>query len=137
MIDVSKKKNSFWETVEEKEEWINFTDNVPVDIVIENPEPEAKETPWGIANVLIVYEFPRDSLIGGIRKLLRVTSTRLLKGLKFASPNQIPASGNGYTIIRRGQGFNTTYNVSYTGKFTLLPGGKREPEEESQSRLGE
>ena len=33
-------KEGFWSTVEAKGEWVNFEDGIPVDIVIEDPEPE-------------------------------------------------------------------------------------------------
>ena len=41
MIDVSSKE--FWESVEVKSEWVNYTDNVPVDIVVKDATPKEVE----------------------------------------------------------------------------------------------
>lgn len=128
------KKKSIWDQ-EETDEWVNFTEGVPVDIVIEDPQDFEKKTPWGDATVIVVRQFPRDQLVGGIRKLLRIEAKRLIKGIKQASPGGIPAAGNSYIITRSGKGFDTLYNVSYNGKFTLLEGGRREPGDEYQSTL--
>lgn len=138
---------SFWEEEEAGAEWVNFSDAVPIDVIIEESEPTQVEIPflylgiresilyphlvpvlrtkWGTATVLIVWEFSKDSLTGGIQKRLRINSKRLRRGLKNASPGGIPARGNGYRIIRTGESWSTTYNVAYTGKWKVLPGGAR------------
>ena len=90
----SKKKSSFWDEVEDKGEWVNFGDQIPVDIVIENAELKEVETNWGTAYVIEVWQFPIDSLIGGLKKQLRINAVRLQRGLKLASPQGLPVRGN-------------------------------------------
>lgn len=123
--NVSKDKEGFWHQEIHGEEWVNFGEGVPVDIVIQEAEPEEIETAWGIALVLRVWEFDRDELTGGIRKLLRINSKRLQRGIKNASPGGIPLNGFGYRLTRRGEGWATSYNVSMTGKYTVDTLGRR------------
>jgi hypothetical protein len=111
----TKKSSSFWDQVEDKGEWVNFGDQIPIDIVIENAEPAKVETNWGDAYVIIVWQFPIDSLVGGLKKQLRINAVRLQRGLKLASPQGVPVRGNGYRITRSGEGWATTYNVSFRG----------------------
>ena len=117
--------SSYWEEFKEGSEWINFYDDVSVEITIEEAEPEEVETPWGVALVLRVWEFAPDQLTGGIRKNLRINSKRLRRGIKNATPNGIPSHGATYRIRRSGEGWATTYNVEWIGKYKILPGGKR------------
>ena len=130
---MSKKKTSFWESVEVKEEWVNFSAGVPVDVVIEEAEPKTVETPFGEQLALVVQQFTRDSNTGGFKKYLKIESKRLRAGIKNASPTGIPARGFGYRIIRSGEGFATIYNVSFIGQWSLLEGGRRAPLDTSQS----
>lgn len=143
---MSKKETEFWDQVEEKGEWINFGDSVPIDIIIENSTPETVEiyphrriyeylvffsggkplTNWGEALVLQVWLFPIDELTNGLRKQLRINSVRLQRALKVASPQGVPLRGYGYRIIRIGEGWATTYNVSFRGKFKIYKSGKVE-----------
>jgi len=138
---VSQKK-SYWQE-DFGDEWVNFTEGVPIDIVIENAEPEEVETTWGTATIIKVREYRESELKGGkiiinfipkfginqcittILKQLRINSKRLRRGLVNASPGGLPASGNGYTIIRRGEGWSTTYNVTWLGKYVIETGGSR------------
>lgn len=126
---MSKKTPSFWDGVEDKGEWVNFGDQVPVDVVLEDAEPKTVETSWGEATIVIVWQFPIDSLVGGLRKQLRINAVRLQRGLKLASPQGLPVRGNGYRIIRAGEGWATTYNVSFRGKFNIDPMGNAKPVE--------
>lgn len=117
-------KENFW-SQEFGEEWVNFTEGVPVDIVIEDAEPEEVETTWGLATIIRVWQYNQGVLTGGIRKQLRINSRRLCRGLRNASPGGIPAKGNGYRLIRSGEGWATSYNVTWIGKWKVLPQGER------------
>lgn len=117
-------KKSYW-TEPLGDEWVNFVEGVPIDIVVEEAEPEEVETTWGLATVIKVREYRQGELKGGILKQLRINSKRLRRGLVNASPGGIPAKGNGYSIIRRGEGWSTTYNVTWLGKYRIEEHGSR------------
>lgn len=117
----------FWDSVEVKEEWCNFIDRVPIDVIVEEAKPKTVETPFGPQLAIVVQQFPRDSFTGGFKKYLKIESKRLRAGIKNSSPQGIPASGNGYRITRFGEGFATTYNVEFIGQWSILPGGRRAP----------
>ena len=121
---MSEKKKSYWQE-DFGDEWVNFVEGVPFDIVIENAEPEEVETTWGTATVIKVREYREDELKGGILKQLRINSKRLRRGLVNASPGGLPAKGNGYRLIRRGEGWSTTYNVTWLGKYSIVEHGSR------------
>ena len=158
-------KEGFWSTVEAKGEWVNFEDGIPVDIVIEDPEPEflligpiwidrdqhiwihyqyfwdqlveleTLETNWGDAIVLHIIEYPLGENSGGFKRYLKIESKRLRAGIKAASPKSLPLRGYGYRITRRGTGFATTYRVEFTGEFEIQPNGIRHPKDTGQSTL--
>jgi hypothetical protein len=139
-------KKSYWQE-DFGEEWINFTDGVPIDLVVENAEPEEVETNWGVATIIKVREYRQGELKGGINKTLwiefeesnwkynfliatflkqlRINSKRLRRALVNASPGGLPAKGNGYTVTRRGEGWSTTYNVTWLGKYRIEDHGSR------------
>lgn len=117
---MSKDYTGYWQE-EIGEEWVNFVEGVPLDIVLETSEPEEIQTTWGAATVLRVWQYNQGQLKGGIRKLLRINSKRLRRGLRNASIGGVPAKGNGYTLIRRGESWSTTYNVSWLGKYKIYP----------------
>lgn len=117
-------EKSYWQE-DFGEEWINFVEGVSIDIVIENAEPQEVETNWGIATVIKVREYHSGELKGGIIKQLRINSKRLRRALVNASPGGLPAKGNGYSVTRRGEGWSTTYNVSWLGKFKIEEHGSR------------
>ena len=117
-------KKSYWQE-DFGEEWVNFVEGVPIDIVIEDAEPQEVETNWGVATVIKVREYRQGDLKGGILKQLRINSKRLRRGLVNASIGGLPAKGNGYSITRRGEGWSTTYNVTWLGKYKILDHNER------------
>lgn len=127
---------SYWETVEDKAEWVSFEEGIPIDVILQDCEPEEVSTTWGSATVLTVWQFPKGELLGGIPKYLRITSKRLVRGIRNATPSGIPQDGCGYRIIRTGEGFKTTYNVTFLGKF-LVTSGKAKKLDDSQSAISD
>ena len=75
-------KKSYWQE-DFGEEWINFTEGVSIDIVIENAEPQEVETNWGIATVIKVREYRTGELKGGISKTLIIEYENYLEQFEY------------------------------------------------------
>ena len=91
-------------------------------LILSSKTPSQKR--WkrlGVLTIIRVWEYNEGSLTGGIRKFLRVNSKRLRRGLRNASPGGVPAKGNGYRLVRRGEGWSTTYSVTWLGKYSVNP----------------